>query len=189
MGFSRRSTCSAAVALCVLTAGGTLAEERSDAPPEFAIHLVAGTLTVDEARAMALDALPLEEDPLLTERDLEAYYWPAHTLATTEEVIERLNDVGMAGLKPARPDDPPRPPDRLFVVSAGKERIYLGLIWPALRSSIPGIPHVVVPLAMSEDRSPGFGIQMIEVGDFDDPRSDPRIHEALARAGVLRESP
>ncbi len=152
----------------------------------FAIYLVAdSTLTLAEADTMGLDALPLEEIPFLTENDITAYSWSNHVVSVTPEVTSRLVEMGIKYIRPRGPEAPPmRTGDLLFVVTVGKERVYLGTFWPMVRSVMPGVPHVMIPVAPSTD---SFRIGLPGIPGIEDHRPDERIRQSLINAGLLRD--
>jgi hypothetical protein len=134
----------------------------------FAIYLVKG-LDTAAARAMALDELPLEAEPVLTDQDLTAYHWPSHTLALADEeaVLARLPQTPVHGLP--------------FVVMANGERIYLGAFWTSFSSQSVDLP-VIDTLLRDWTIRPGYPwVHQLDP----DPRGDARIRKALRNLGKL----
>ena len=112
-------------------------------------------------------------DVALSVDDITAYDPAAHELVLTPEAGARL-----AGLMPPTTGLP-------FVVCVGSEAIYHGAFWPGYSSqSYEGV--VIDPILAGQGRVwiklgyPGPGFFEVE-----DPRADPRILQALERAGKL----
>ena len=172
------------IALAMASSCKRSAEEKDIG--EFAIYLVADTtLTVGEAEKMNLNALMLEENPFLTANDITEYSWSEHVVAVTPEVTSRLVEMGMKYVRARDPEAPPlRSGDLLFVVTVGKERIYLGAFWPTVKSVLPGIRHVFIPVLPHRK---SFRIDLLGIPDLEDKRSDERIHRSLDSAGLLSD--
>jgi len=137
-------------------------------PHSFALYLVKD-LDTAAARAAVLDDLPLEAEPVLTDRDLTAYHWSSHTLVLADEpaVLERLPQTPMRGLP--------------FVVVADGKRIYLGAFWTSFSSQSVDLP-VIDTLLGDWTIKPGYPW----VHDLEpDPRGDARIRRALSNLGKL----
>ena len=142
---------------------------------EFAIYLATQDVSTIEAMAIELQRIPLEEEPVLASDDVISYAAEGHEIRLTDAAYERLQalQVPVSG--------------RPFVVCVGAERIYAGAFWTPISSlSFDGVT-IWQPLGGDD------GIIRIELGypsseivAEDDPRSDPRVMDALRQAGKLR---
>lgn len=159
-----------ALALCLL-----LVLSACQPAPEFTITLLSQPLTAAQAQKLSLAELPLQKTPLIASADLLGYNRQTHEMELTAEAFARLRalKVPVSGLP--------------FVVSVGAERIYQGAVWTLVSSlSYDGIIllqpfYTEGTLVRIEPGYPG--------ADFykgTDPRSDPRIFQALTAAGKLR---
>ena len=142
-----------------------------------------GFYLLDDPRISATDAaetpledLVLAESPFLDMEGFAYYDLAAHrvvlSMVSGTFLRNTLPQVGVYGLP--------------FVVVADGERIYLGAFWTMVSSVAAALP--TVELEMIEDS--GFVIQTgYPVGGdgADDPRSDPRLVDALRRVGRLVE--
>ncbi len=158
-------------------------EKRHD---KFEIYLVADTtLSAWEAEEINLNSLVLRDNPFLTVGDIVTYSWSKHVVDVTPEVTFRLGEMAMKHIGPRIPGAALRKPGgELFVVTVGSKRIYLGTFWPMVKSSVPRVPHVMLPIRPG-GRS--FKIEMAALVDSEDPRADARIRQSLDSAGVLRD--
>ena len=146
---------------------------------EFAIYLLADGRSPQQLVGADLRSLPLQPQPALSEDDLIAYHWDPHDLELTPAAYARLQhlQVPVSGLP--------------FVVAVGQGRIYSGAFWTPLSSlSYDGIV-IETPLAAPEH---SLRIQLgypesPELFRGTDRRADPRIHDALERAGKLESRP
>ncbi len=155
------------------------------ATPELAIYLTAeGVTPTDllpedagpEGTIRSLDEIPLQAEPLLTLVDIVSYDAVTHAFTLTVEATERLAQLAVSVAGPP------------FVLTVDGEPIYAGAFWTPLSSlSYDGVVIMLMPTG-----EPAFEIYRIELGypgsDFfrgDDPRSDPRVMEALEKAGKL----
>lgn len=151
--------------------GKQLAVEVTSSGKEFAIYLLAETLSPVEAAQADLRTLEREEEPILSSEDIVAYDWETHEITLTPAAIERIRalKVPTSGIP--------------FVVCVGREPIYQGAFWTAFSSqSYDGV--VIETLRVEQ------GSMRIALGypgpDFyqgQDPRSDGRILQALEEAG------
>jgi hypothetical protein len=138
-------------------------------PGAFAIYLLEGNLSPKEIAGLDLADLPLQDEPVLAQDDLEAYVWDRHELVLTPEAIGRIEEleVPVSGLA--------------FVVAVGPERIYQGAFWvPWSSLSYEGVVIQLPPIPPSRR----LRIQLAypaspELFAGQDPRFDPRIREAL----------
>lgn len=141
----------------------------------FAIHLLADNVPPEQLAI--LSHLELESEPILTIDDIVTYDKSSHEIELTAAGYERIHgfQVPTSG--------------RAFAVSVNGEPIYTGAFWTLLSSqSFDGIVILVDPIEVAKE--PTVQIQLGYPGpDFfrgDDPRSDPRVLQALGQAGKLR---
>ena len=166
-----------ALSLLALLLAACAPQSPTPAPTtgDFAIYLLA-----ENGPATLLDAAPLEEialaeTPIIAPADLLAYDTATHTMTVSEEAIARVRDLFAL---PAPVGGIP------FVVTAVGERIYAGAFWTPLSSlSYDGVT-ILDPLTLSSVQ-PGdlritLGYPTQEAFTGEDPRSDPRILEAVA---------
>ncbi|MCJ7737793.1 MAG: hypothetical protein MUQ10_10860 [Anaerolineae bacterium] len=159
-----------------------------------AIYLTTGDITPadlvpypkpgGEATPPALDEIPLQASPILSQDDIVMYDGATHAFTLTPEAMERLAGslVALAG-----------PP---FVVTVDGEPICVGAFWSPLSSqSFGGVVTMVMP-----DGTPAVvggvsegDVYQIALGypgpDFfrgEDPCGDPRILDALDSVGKLK---
>lgn len=144
----------------------------------FAVYLLSDGRPGTALLGASLGDLPLRDRPLFSQNDLAWYNSARHEMALSPEAYARVQGVFAA---PIQTDGIP------FVVCVGPERIYAGAFWTPLSSlSYDG---VVILQPMAPDRTtleislgyPGSGFYR-----GPDPRSDPRVLEALERTGKLR---
>jgi len=160
------------VILCVtafLFAGCSNGNEINPAK-NFSIYLVKD-LTTAEAMSKNLDDLPLEDTPLLTDKEIKIYNWKEHsfTLEKGFSLEEELEDkVSLSG-KP-------------FVVVVDSERVYLGSFWNYLSSVYnPEIPTIYSGWFRGNDKD----TYTIECSGKQDPRDAIRIYGSLKGLGKI----
>ena len=137
---------------------------------DFSIYLVKD-LSTTKAMSKNLDELPLENTPVLTDKEIRIYNWKEHTFSLKEgfSLEEKLEgEVPLSG-KP-------------FVV-ADSERIYLGSFWTPISSLyIPEIPTIYSIWFKDNEND----IYTIKYGnEQQDPRDDIRIYESLKGLGKI----
>ena len=124
-----------------------------------------------------LEDIELQPEPILSTKDIVSYSAASHEMELTPEAYERIQ--GLFGL-PVEVRGIP------FVVTVGDERIYAGGFWTPLSSlSSEGVTigqpldpdHTVISISLGYPSPVVFQDQ--------DPRSDPRILNALEAAGKL----
>jgi len=144
------------------------------APIKFEVYLIDKASVRGQGYNELLDSLILAPRPLITDRDLQAYYWPSHEFIPGSHVDSILQELS------SRPYMSAGLP---FVVVACGERIYSGTFWWGYSNSLPRVPYIEVTTwpGKYKIRGPFFPLGL-------DLRSDSRIHDALQTAGVLRES-
>jgi hypothetical protein len=145
---------------------------------EFGIYLLADDRPATALAEEELQTVALQERLLIGASDIVSYDRDSHAMQLTEAAFRRVQELFPL---PVRVDGIP------FVVRVGDERIYAGAFWTPLSSlSYDG---VVILQPMGEpDRAVGLalGYPSPEAFSGDDPRADPRIIEALERAGKVR---
>lgn len=161
-----------------VTSGGELekvvSDHREKRAPVFAIYLLKNThWLAEDARKRDIESLELQDTPLFTLDDFLYYKWEDHTFKLTEDAINRLPDPGVFGIP--------------FVVVADGKRLYLGAFWTALSSA--GFPEPVI-IVHPWDRNAEYRIDRAyaygNIGEGSDPRGNPAVKEAFAKAGKLR---
>ena len=123
-------------------------------------------------------SLPRQEQPILTTRDITCYNLSQHEIELTDNAYRRIQQLFST---PVKTDGIP------FVVTVGEIPIYTGAFWTPLSSlSYNGI-------VIMQPMEPGGNLIQIELGypgpDFFggiDPRSDPRILDALQQSGKIK---
>ena len=140
----------------------------------FSIHLLAGNIRPDQLAI--LSHLELETSPVLSMNDIVAYAKATHEMTLTASGYERIHSL----LVPTS--------GRALAVCVDGEPIYSGAFWAGYSSqSFDGV--VIDPILVTREH-PVIKIQLGYPGPAfyhgDDPRSDPRIWEALEQAGKLK---
>ena len=143
--------------------------------PAFAVFLVSSDLPAEEALAVPLDKLALQESALLTLEDVVRYQPSLYEMVLTDEAAERIRQLAI-------------PLDGLpFVVVAQGERVYAGAFWTPISSlSYSGTAAM---FWMEEDTVTlrfdlGYPASP-ELFEGVDLRSDARILEAFSEAEKL----
>jgi len=140
----------------------------------FSIHLLAHN--VPPHQLAILSHLELEKDPLLSIEDIASYNKATHEIELTGTGYERIHALSV-------PTN-----GKAFAVCVGGQPVYAGAFWVAYSSlSFDGI---VIDVTRATKENPVLQIQLGYPGPTffygDDPRSDPRIFQALERAGKLK---
>ncbi len=141
-------------------------------PGKFAIYLAAGGIPITPN--LTLSQIELAGEPLIDSDDIITYESETHLVELTTAASQRLTDLNLPG--------------NLFVVTVGQERVYYGGFMAAYMSrSYDGVVILWPPITRDDLK---MEIQLGYPGsDFfigEDPRSDPRIMDALRQAGKLR---
>ena len=138
----------------------------------FAIYLLRdSTITPSDALSESIEDLELSEKYLLSGEDFKSYKWSDHSFELTDVAKTKFEQLIL--LKGKTWGVP-------FIVTAKKERIYVGAFWWSYSSSMPpkcAIIFVIVPLP--------YKISLVD-GAID-KRNDPRIYNALKMLNVLIE--
>ena len=138
----------------------------------FAIYLLQdSTITAMEAYSKPIDNLLLASSAFIAVNGLKSYIWNSHSFELTDQMRTIYDEyLLLHGNTRGVP----------FVVTVGKERIYLGTFWWAYSSSLPpacAVIDVIAPLP-SKIRLANNAI---------DKRNDLRIYNSLKKSGVLVE--
>ena len=153
--------------------------ETSSLDPEaFELYLVSDPqIAGPDLPFYDLEDLPLAEEPLISADDFIRYIWDFHSFEVKEELYLQLvalfaQSVPISGMP--------------FVILSHGERIYAGAFW-SLASSLH-FDGVVIMQPLDPAGGPlfitlGYPDQSWFTGE--DPRSDPRLQQALDEAGVL----
>ena len=155
---------------------------------KFAIYLVKDLSSFDAAKT-DLNELPLESEPIITEKNLPAYYWKSNVLKFDSIALsdELMKVTGTSG-KP-------------FVLTTNGERVYLGTLWTPMSSAVPPEDTPVLNILSSGPiidklNKDGYNISpesneiYLEISapfKGKDNRNDARIYNALKDADILIE--
>jgi hypothetical protein len=155
------------LALMAACSGSTV----TTSPGSFAIYTLQDTtMSVAEAAARDLSGLALADAPFVTANDILEYSWSRQSWSITADLRARLEELAR---KPYQSAGIP------FVVVVGEERVYLGAFWYWYSSTVPSVPHIMLPLVGPvELKGPSLGGAV-------DRRIDPRVRDSLRAAGVL----
>ena len=151
------------------------------APPKaggFAISLPAEDVRTADVPWDDLSSLELEKQPIISTDDIVAYTKETHEIELTAAAYERVQ-----GLYTLRVDVDGMP----FVVCVGDDRIYAGAFWTPASSLI--FEGVIIMQPFETDKHVihiGLGYPTPEAFRGADPRSDPRVMQALDRTGKLK---
>ena len=151
------------------------------APPKaggFAIYLLAEDVRTADIPWDDLSNLELEEQPIIATDDIVAYAKEMHEIELTAAAYERVQ-----GLYTLRVDVDGMP----FVVCVGDDRIYAGAFWTMASSLI--FEGVIIVQPFETDKRViriSLGYPTPEAFRGADPRSDPRIMQALEQVGKLK---
>ena len=138
------------------------------------IYLTASETTPEMLLGGDLDALVLEQEPILSEEDMLFYSGDTHEIHLTPFASERLNQLGVPLT------------GRGFVVVVGHQRIYSGAFWtPASSVSFPGVV-IRVPLLDETLRIQLGYPESLDLFQGEDPRADGRIWQSLEASGKLQ---
>ena len=121
------------------------------------------------------DVSALGRRPEEVAADIEAYDWGTHTMLLTEACRDRMNAKDGTGT-------PAYLKWKQFVVTVDGERIYIGSWRSRIYSTLP-TDAPVIPLPNEGEMGREMRIERRGAGV--DVRSDARIRDALAAAGVL----
>jgi hypothetical protein len=146
----------------------------SSSEPEFAVYLPAQKLSPQQLSGVGLADLELEDTPILSVDDIVAYSRETHEIELTASAYERIEQLEV-------------PVDGIpFVVCVGRDPIYMGAFWPLYSSLIFDGVVIQMPLMDEPVIQITLGYPSSSFFTGEDPRSDPRILQALAQAGRLK---
>ena len=161
-------------AISISGCGLQAAEQEPSAAPagEFAIYLPATDLTMDDL--VDISHIELAEIPVLSSADIQAYNAATHVIELEASMAELLDALELPG--------------RAFVVAIDRTPIYAGAFMTGCFSrTYDGVVILWPPWDRADNT---ITIQLGYPGEDcfsgEDPRSDPRILEALRQAGKLR---
>jgi hypothetical protein len=145
---------------------------------EFGIYLLRAEMSTVQFHASDLDALELQEEPIIGAADIISYSQATHEMELTAEAYERVQQLFTM---PVDVDGLP------FVVRVGRERIYGGAFWTPASSLIFEGVIIMEPFA-SDSRTVMLSLGYPSPKAFagTDPRSDARILESLEKSGKLK---
>ena len=155
---------------------------RSEPRPEghsFGIYLVTGPAErSSDSNREDLSTLRLADSPIISDADIIAYHWSAHSITVTSNALSDL----------PKKDTP-------FVVVADGQRIYEGVFitpYSAL-TMVGGATIRVWPLSRTDNAlqigfEPWQAVEgpPVHLVTLADPRNDPRIERALATLPELK---
>jgi hypothetical protein len=140
----------------------------------ISIYLLAQDATPEQLAT--LSHLELEDQPVMSSDDIVSYTKATHEIELTASGYERIHSLSIPTTGIA------------FVVCVKGEPIYSGAFWAGYSSQ--SFDGVVIDPILATKEHPVIQIQLGYPGpDFfhgDDPRSDPRILQALEQAGKLK---
>jgi hypothetical protein len=144
---------------------------------DFGIYLLAEDGPATQLVERDLNTIALQEQPVIGIKDIVSYDPNSHEMQLTGSAYRRVQELFPL---PVRVDGIP------FVVRVGDEPIYAGAFWTPLSSlSYDGI---IIPQPFGDQEKKiglalGYPGQLAFTGE--DPRGDPRIMDALDKAGKL----
>lgn len=126
-----------------------------------------------------LEDIPLDGEPLITEKDIKAYYWKGQSekvsslfeLRDSKILLERMMDRGYTGLNYYP-----------FITVVGEKRMYLGALYSPFTSVSPpqGIHIFIGTIALNS--------KAYEIYETDSKEliHDKQIYKALEKEGILK---
>jgi hypothetical protein len=140
----------------------------------FAIYLTNPEVRPDQL--VMLSHLELAAEPILSSSDIVNYVWATHEITLTAAALERLHALSVPTS------------GKSFAVCVDGAPIYAGAFWVGYSSQ--SFDGVVIDATLVTAERPVVQIQLGYPGPGffrgEDPRSDPRIKQALEREGKLR---
>jgi len=138
---------------------------------DLSIYLVK-ELSTKEAMSKNIDELPLENEPVLTDKEIKIFNWKAQTFSIMDGFSLEKRLEGKVPLD-----------GKSFVLVVDGKRIYLGSFWTPISSlyypDIPTIDSVWSGEINKSTYTIRYGLEQ------QDPRSDKRIYEALKSLNKL----
>ncbi len=164
--------------LCACTPGASEPEVPLEGEP-FELYLLSDQqIRGADLKNYAVEKLPLMSFPLITTDEVASYDWDNHGLNLIDDAYFKLLAVFYEGIPLSGAP---------FVIKAYEQPIYAGAFWAPVSSlSFDGVV-ILQPL------DPAGQTLYIDLGypstsNFtgDDPRNNPRLHQALEDAGLLK---
>ncbi len=144
----------------------------------FDVYLVEQDISLEQMTDTNLAELQLEETPLLSVEDIIAYCWETHEIELSDSASARVARLERSILSHA---------GLPFVVCAGGEPIYCGVLWTSYSSATyDGIVIDVYPAELGQPVPIRLGYPSPAWFTGEDLRSDPRIYRSLEEAGKLK---
>lgn len=162
--------------LLVLIFGSTSCKGQDGG--DFGIYLLGEDRPATQLADSDLETIEVQDRPVVSMNDIVSYDRDSHRMQLTEDAYHRVQELFPI---PVRVDGIP------FVVRVGDEAIYAGAFWTPLSSlSYDG---VIIPQPFGDqdnviELALGYPSPLAFTGD--DPRGEPRIIEALSKAGKLK---
>ena len=140
---------------------------------DFGIYLTADNILPSDVKNMDLSKIKLQPEPIIGINDIQVYERESHAIYLTDSGVKKLDTfkIPVRGVS--------------FIVCIGNKPIYSGAFWTGISSiSFDG---VIIELTFLYGNSVliSLGYPTEDFYKGKDPRSDPRIFEALRRAGKL----
>lgn len=150
---------------------------EAPAAEDFGIYLLTEDRPATQLEESELNSLEVQDQPVIGMSDILSYDGESHGMRLSEDAYRRIQALFSL---PVRVDGIP------FVVRVGEEPIYAGAFWTPLSSlSYDGV--VILQPIGEQDEMIGLALGYPSPLAFtgEDPRGDPRIIEALDKAGKL----
>jgi len=145
---------------------------------EFSIRLLALDIPPAEMSKVDLDSLRLQEQPIISIDDIMAYSKETHEIELTAPAYERIQQLFSL---PVDVDGIP------FVVCVGRDPVYAGAFWtPASSLSFDGVVIMQPFEANKHTIRITLAYPTPEAFSGTDPRSNPKVLQALELAGKLK---
>ncbi|MGD8777446.1 MAG: hypothetical protein PVH88_00610 [Ignavibacteria bacterium] len=128
-----------------------------------------------DAAKSKIESLELSEQPIFSSDEISYYNWGNHSFAIDSVSFEKLKEC--SSLHESVFGIP-------FIVTVGKERIYLGAFGYSFSSQAPLFPHINITF-ISYSSSPVLRIENSWLDSEEDKREDKRILSALLKSGLL----
>jgi hypothetical protein len=171
--------------LCVILLSFCLFQSCSDAIVEqdtsenlVSFYLLKDSkITATEAVKTGIESLQISDKPIFTSKEMSNYNWKDHSFSVDSVTYKKLQEY--SDLHKSVFGIP-------FVVTVGKDRIYLGAIWFPYSSIAPSFPNMYVNFITA---TPITKLVINKSWSDLEPdiRSDLRIYYALKGSGLLIE--
>jgi len=173
-------TMAMALTIVILMACSTQKSILHEEGQSLAIHLVSGLSVPRGVDQSDLGSIELQSPPLIQDDDIVHYDLETHEIELTGEAFDRVMDLFKL---PVDTDGIP------FMVVVSGEPIYSGAFYtPASSISYNGVV-ILQPLSgKPRTISLVLGYPTVEAFEGEDPRSDPRIINALRELGKINQA-